>query len=156
MEVSNIKIHFDGSVSYVTVEFPETEFHMRTEDMQELKEAFIKSISNTFDMAITSDGNEIKEKTRENRKLNREYYENMTSGMLNKYYDLHVFRNTNDISLSHHVLCSYPVKIYKHVKLVHVEGLREGQAYFITDDGSYLMLPWCYIISMAPSLIKEK
>ena len=83
-------------------------------------------------------------------------YENMTSGMLNKYYELHVFRNINDISLSHHVLCSYPVKIYKHVKLVHAEGLREGQAYFITDDGSYLMLPWCYIISMAPSLNKEK
>lgn len=125
---------------------------MRTENLQELKDAFIKSISNTFDMAISSDANEIKEKAREKRNLQREYFEDMTNGMLNKYYDLQVFRNTNEISLCPHVLISYPAKMYNHVKLVHVEGLKDGQAYFITDNGSYLMLPWCYIISMIPSV----
>lgn len=150
--MNKIKIHYDGSVSHIKVEFPETEFHMRTENLQELKDAFIKSISNTFDMAISSDINEIKEKARENRNLQREYFEDMTNGMLNKYYNLQVFRNADEISLCSHVLVSYPSKKYNHVKLVHIEALKDGQAYFITDDGSYLMLPWCYIISMIPSI----
>ena len=76
--------------------------------------------------------------------------------MLPKARELRRNMTPQEKKLWYQFLRKYPVKIYKHVKLVHVEGLREGQAYFITDDGSYLMLPWCYIISMAPSLIKEK
>ena len=152
MEVSNIKIHFDGSVSHVKEEFPETEFHMRTENIQELKDAFIKFISNTFDMAITSDAEEIKEKTRENRRLQRAYFENMTNGILNKYYDLQVFKNPYEIDLSLHNIRYNPAKVHKYVRLVNVNGMGTGQVHFITDDGSYLLLPWCYIISMVPSM----
>lgn len=148
--MDNIKIHFDGSVSHVKVEFPETDFYMTTGNMQELKETFIKFMSNTFDMAITSDADEIKEKSRENRKLQREYFENMTNGMLNKYYDLQVFKHPYEIDLSLHNLRSESVKMHKHVKLVNVNGMGTGQVHFITDDGSYLLLPWCYVISMVP------
>ena len=41
-------------------------------------------------------------------------------------------------------------KKYHHVELVNVNGIGTGQIHFITDNGSYLMLPWCYIISMVP------
>jgi hypothetical protein len=40
---------------------------------------------------------------------------------------------------------------YKNAKLINVNGLATGQLHFITEDGHYLLLPWCYVISMIPA-----
>ena len=43
------------------------------------------------------------------------------------------------------------LKRYSHVKLININGLSTGQVHFVTDNRHYLLLPWCYIVSMIPS-----
>lgn len=72
--------------------------------------------------------------------------------ILNKYYTIEVAipsQTGMDIT-SHHFLKQGMYQVYKNVKLVNVNGMGTGQAHFITEDGSYILLPWCYIIAMFP------
>ena len=81
----------------------------------------------------------------------------MIEKAIGQYYDLETIvgnTNLNYISMSPHDLKQSRLKKYKNVKLININGLGTGQAHFITEDGHYLLLPWCYIISMIPS--KEK
>ena len=43
------------------------------------------------------------------------------------------------------------VRKHKNVTLTNINGWGVGQAHFLTEDDEYLLLPWCYIISMVPS-----
>lgn len=78
----------------------------------------------------------------------------MLDNIIGKYYDLETI-GTNIaleyVSMNPKDLRQSKLKKYRHVKLVNINGLGIGQAYFVTDDGFYLLLPWCYIISMIPS-----
>lgn len=78
----------------------------------------------------------------------------MLDNIIGKYYDLETI-GTNTaleyVSMNPKDLRQSKLKKYRHVKLVNINGLGIGQAYFVTDDGFYLLLPWCYIISMTPS-----
>ena len=53
-------------------------------------------------------------------------------------------------------LSSAKLDRYFNVKLININGLGVGQVHFITEDGHYLLLPWCYIVSMIPSKETEK
>lgn len=142
---------------YLKVEYPENEFHMETDNLQEFKETFLKSISDTFDMAVSSDLSEIKNKEKEYRKINKELITGIIDKAIGQYYDLETIvwnNNLNYISMSPHDLKQSRLKKYQHVKLVNINGIGIGQVHFITDDNHYLLLPWCYIVSMIPS--KEK
>lgn len=78
----------------------------------------------------------------------------MIDKAIDQYYDLETIignNNLNYISMSPYDLKRSKLKKYQHVKLVNVNGLGTGQVHFITNDGHYLLLPWCYIISMIPS-----
>lgn len=72
--------------------------------------------------------------------------------MLNKYYDVEFSTYVEDDQLSLHKLKNKCTRIMR-LKLVNVNGMGIGQAHFIDDDGAYVLLPWCYIISMLP--VKE-
>lgn len=76
----------------------------------------------------------------------------MMDGMLNKYYTIQVAICANAVGdmMSYHYLNQGLYKTYKHVKLVNINGMGTGQVHFVTEDGSYLLLPWCYIIAMFP------
>lgn len=80
----------------------------------------------------------------------------MLDNIIGKYYDLETI-GTNTaleyISMNTKDLRQSKLKKYRHVKLVNINGLGIGQACFVTDDGFYLLLPWCYIISMIPSKV---
>ena len=39
----------------------------------------------------------------------------------------------------------------KEETLMNINGWGVGQAHFLTEDDEYLLIPWCYIISMIPS-----
>lgn len=73
-------------------------------------------------------------------------------GMLNKHYTIQVAIRANAIGdiMSSHYLNQGLYKTYKHVKLVNINGMGTGQVHFVAEDGSYLLLPWCYIIAMFP------
>ena len=73
---------------------------------------------------------------------------------IGKYYDIETIINNirlNDISMNIRDLKQIRLKKYKHIKLININGLGDGQVHFITDDGHYLMLPWCYIVSIIPN-----
>lgn len=75
---------------------------------------------------------------------------------IDKYYDIETIVGNNGlnyISMNPNDLKIVKLQKYKHVKLVNINGLGIGQVHFTTDDGSYLLLPWCYIVSMIPSKI---
>lgn len=78
----------------------------------------------------------------------------MLDNIIGKYYDLETI-GTNTaleyVSMNPKDLRQSKLKKYRNVKLVNINGLGIGQVHFITDDGSYLLLPWCYIISMTPN-----
>lgn len=79
---------------------------------------------------------------------------NMIDKAVGQYYDLETIvgnNNLNYISFSPHDLKQCKLKKYQYAKLVNINGLGIGQVHFITEDGHYLMLPWCYIVSMIPS-----
>lgn len=64
--------------------------------------------------------------------------------MIGKIYDLETI-GTNTalefITMRPHDLHCGKLRKYKNVRLVNVNGLGTGQVHFITDSGSYLMLP---------------
>lgn len=83
---------------------------------------------------------------------------NMIDKAIGQHYDLETIvgnSNLNYISMSPHNLKQSKLKKYQYAKLVNVNGLGIGQVHFITDDGHYLLLPWCYIVSMIPSKERE-
>lgn len=84
----------------------------------------------------------------------RQIIKDMMDGMMEKFYDLEVLKNKtylNCIGMGKHDLKDASLHRYFHVKLVNVNGMGIGQVHFLTDNGEYLLLPWCYIISMIPS-----
>ena len=77
-------------------------------------------------------------------------------GMQNKYYDLEVFANKYQLGFDPHNIKDAKIEKYNHVLLVNVNGLGIGQAHFITDNGSYLLLPWAYILTMKESVFSDE
>ncbi len=78
----------------------------------------------------------------------------VNNDFLERYYDIETIignKNLNYLSMSQHCLKDVRLKKYQHVKCININGLGTGQVHFVTDDGSYLLLPWCYIISMIPN-----
>lgn len=80
-----------------------------------------------------------------------------TNGMLNtiigKHYNLEVMKNKNcvcAIKMTPNDLQEAHLVKYNNVKLMNVNGLGIGHAHFLTENGEYLLLPWCYIVSMVP------
>lgn len=74
--------------------------------------------------------------------------------IIGKYYDLETIETNTAleyISMHPKDLRQNKLKKYYNAKLVNINGLGVGQAHFITNDGFYLLLPWCYIISMMPN-----
>ncbi len=88
----------------------------------------------------------------------KEEFVRLTEGLLNKYYTIQVAicANTSGDMMSSHFLRQGLYKTYKNVKLVNINGMGVGQVHFITEDGSYLLLPWCYIIAMFPEKENDK
>ena len=76
---------------------------------------------------------------------------------IGQYYDLETIGRCADLgymSMSPHDLRQFVPRKYKNVRLMNINGLATGQLHFITEDGHYLLIPWCYVISMTPR--KEK
>lgn len=73
------------------------------------------------------------------------------NGIMNKYYDVQITTRPEVDQFSIHQLLYLPKKTYRHLRLVNINGMGTGQVHFITDDGSYVLVPWCYIISMLPA-----
>lgn len=74
--------------------------------------------------------------------------------VIGQYYNLETIVHSSDLYTLNMLPCTLKqiaIKRYEHVKLININGLATGQVHFITDDGHYLLLPWCYIISMIPS-----
>ena len=90
--------------------------------------------------------------TKEDREIS-----NMIDNAIGQYYDLEVIKNRGHLSIvdmGKRNLSSAKLDRYFNVKLTNINGLGVGQVHFITEDGHYLLIPWCYVISMTPS--KEK
>ncbi len=142
-----IEIYYDGSITHLKVEYPETEIHVNSHVTREIKNIFLEYMSDAFDNAISS----IKCFENGCKKLNKKMLDFMINRMMNKFYDLQVVKYPCEIDYSRNALNDVDIKTYKGVQLVNVNGLGTGQAHFITENGEYLLLPWCYIISMIPS-----
>jgi hypothetical protein len=78
-------------------------------------------------------------------------HQQLCDGIINKYYDVQITTRPEVNQFSIHTLLYLPKKVYKHLKLVNINGMGAGQVHFIADDGSYVLVPWCYIISMLPA-----
>lgn len=76
------------------------------------------------------------------------------SEMQGKYYDIEIFKNKYDLSMNPNDFKNVETVKYNHVLLVNVNGLGMGQVHFVEDDGSYLLLPWGYILTMKPNVAK--
>ena len=76
----------------------------------------------------------------------------MMDNILDKHYTIQVAVCANAMGdmMSYHFLNQGLYKTYKNVKLVNINGMGTGQVHFVTEDGHYLLLPWCYIIAMFP------
>ena len=81
---------------------------------------------------------------------------NILNEIIDKYYDIEVFKNTYEINLNPNDYKDSKIEKYNHVLLVNINGLGIGQVHFITDDGRYLLLPWGHILIMKPSIEKEQ
>lgn len=79
--------------------------------------------------------------------------------MLDKNYDVECVGRMDDVMLSPNFVNSTKdiifYKRYRNLKLIHMINLFE-QFYFQTEDGSILILPRRYIISILPVKNKEK
>lgn len=76
------------------------------------------------------------------------------STVIGKCYNLEVMKNKNcacAIKMTPSDLQEAHLIKYNNVKLMNINGLGIGQAHFLTESGEYLLLPWCYIVSMVPS-----
>ncbi len=78
----------------------------------------------------------------------------MLNTVIGKHYNLETVRNKNYMGVvkmtPNDLREAYLVK-YNNAKLMNINGLGIGQAHFLTENGEYLLLPWCYIVSMVPS-----
>jgi hypothetical protein len=87
--------------------------------------------------------------TQENKEI-----EHMIDNAIGQYYDLETI-GTNSaleyVTMRYRDLKQSRLIKYKNAKLINVNGLATGQLHFITEDGHYLLLPWCYVISMIPA-----
>lgn len=82
-----------------------------------------------------------------------------TNKAIGQYYDLEVIVNSNDLynlNMTPYALKQSALNRHRHVELININGLGNGQVHFITDDGHYLLLPWCYIVSMIPNTKSKK
>lgn len=79
--------------------------------------------------------------------------------MLDKNYDVECVGCMDDVMLSPNFINSTKdimfYRRYRNIKLIHMINLFE-QFYFQTEDGSILILPRRYIISIFPTQNKEK
>ena len=93
--------------------------------------------------------------------MNNDYKKwNETIGqMLDKNYDVECVGRMDDVMFSPNFVNSTKdiifYKRYRNIKLIHMINLFE-QFYFQTEDGSILILPRRYIISILPVKNKEK
>ena len=73
--------------------------------------------------------------------------------MIGKYYDVTVWKNPYTIAelKSYALKKYYGTKIFKHVKLITINGVFTGDMYFTDDDGSLLIIPFCMVVYMTPS-----
>ena len=143
----------------MSMEYPETEYHMDTDNLHKFKEAFLKGISEMFDTAVCDNLQKIKEEKEHKNLIDKELCTEMTNKAIGQYYDLETIvknSNLNYISMNPHDLKSIRLKKVSKAKLVNVNGWETGQAHFVTDDGHYLLIPWCYIVSMIPSKDDDK
>ena len=77
----------------------------------------------------------------------------MLYNMTDKYYDLCVLKNPNDVGRSMYFLLKdkMPIKYIKHIKLISVNGSFTGEDMrFIDDNGALLIIPFCMIVYMTP------
>lgn len=95
-------------------------------------------------------------------KLSFKVVDKETKDMLNtivgKHYNLEVMKDKNcvcAIKMTPSDLQEVHLVKYNNVKLMNVNGLGIGYAHFLTENGEYLLLPWCYIVSMVPSENKD-
>ena len=149
--MDNIQINYDGTVFHAKIEFPETEFHMQTDNINDFQKEFLSEMSKTFDEAAHEPEPSRYSIHKNLEEGNKKTYE--IDSIKHKYYDLEtvtVNENLKYISYNKNSMERTRYKKYHHVELVNVNGVGNGQIHFITNNGSYLMLPWCYIISMVP------
>lgn len=149
--MGNIQVNYDGTVFHAKIEFPETEFHMQTDNINDFKKEFLSEMSKAFDEAVHEPEPSRYSTYKNLEDNNKKAYE--IGSIKHKYYDLEavtVNENLKYISYNKNNMERTRYKKYHHVELVNVNGIGTGQVHFITDEGSYLMLPWCYIISMVP------
>jgi len=78
-------------------------------------------------------------------------YHDLLDNMQEKYYDIEIFRDKDEISMNPNTFKGVIIKKYKHLKLINVNGLGIGQLHFLDNDGGYLLIPWGYILTMLPS-----
>ena len=74
--------------------------------------------------------------------------------VIGKTYDIEYIGNKiqlETLSMSPKDIKQSCVRKHKNVTLMNINGWGVGQAHFLTEDDEYLLLPWCYIISMIPS-----
>ena len=73
--------------------------------------------------------------------------------MINKFYNIECIvsaKNLKYVNMLPLYLHRCKIKKIHHVKLIQINGMYAGQLHFVNDTGEYLMLPWCYIVSMVP------
>ena len=73
--------------------------------------------------------------------------------MINKFYNIECIvsaKNLKYVNMLPLYLHRRKFKKFYHVKLIQINGMYTGQLHFVNDTGKYLMLPWCYIVSMVP------
>ncbi len=78
----------------------------------------------------------------------------MQNSFVGKYYDLEVMKSKsylNFVTMSPHDLKDVHLVKYDNAQLININGLGTGQVHFVTKNGEYLLLPWCYVVSMIPS-----
>lgn len=65
-------------------------------------------------------------------------------------YDVTFFRNNFEIGLDNRNLQQAKLHRFNNVTLKNIDGLVSGKAYFITENGEWLIIPMPYIVTMIP------
>lgn len=89
-----------------------------------------------------------------NKRNDKKKIVDMMNTVVGKHYNLEIIGNNNYLSyvtMSHYDLKEVHLKKYNKAKLMNINGLGIGQVHFLTEDGEYLLIPWCYVVSMIPS-----
>lgn len=153
-----MKVNYDGDIFHVTAEMPERMFHMRTDNINELKKHFLLNLSEAFDEAVY-ESNQNRYLNHTNFEKNKKEIMDIQKAVIGKYYNLEVIQSNRYLELTQKAspceLRGITLKRYENVELMSINGLGNGQVHFLTESGEYLLLPWCYIISMVPNKNKE-